>query len=166
LESSAYGYRPGRDATDAVKEVHRLICRGYTDVVDADLSKYFDSIPHSALLASVARRIVDRHVLCLIKMWLKVPVEERSGDGKRRMSGGKSNTRGTPQGGVVRPMVVVLKLTRFRGHPNTYVQGAHDGEDKTTLHTGIPWPDGRAGYAPAARPRNRRCFGGRRKQLF
>jgi RNA-directed DNA polymerase len=103
LESNAYGYRPGRDATDAVKEVHRLICRGYTDVVDADLSKYFDSIPHSALLTSVARRIVDRHVLRLIKMWLKVPVEERSGDGKRRMSGGKSNTRGTPQGGVMAP---------------------------------------------------------------
>jgi hypothetical protein len=122
-----------------------MLSRKCTGGVDADLSKYFDSIPHSALLTSVARRIVDRHVLRLIKMWLKVPVEERSGDGKRRMSGGKSNTRGTPQGGVVRPMVVVLKLTRFRGHPNTCVQGAHDGEDKTTLHTGIPWPDGRAG---------------------
>jgi RNA-directed DNA polymerase len=120
LESSAYGYRPGRDATDAVKEVHRLICRGYTDVVDADLSKYFDSIPHSALLTSVARRIVDRHVLRLIKMWLKVPVEERSGDGKRRMSGGKSNTRGTPQGGVVSPMLAIEGPSlagRGRRHP-------------------------------------------------
>jgi RNA-directed DNA polymerase len=116
LESSAYGYRPGRDATDAVKEVHRLICRGYTDVVDADLSKYFDSIPHSALLTSVARRIVDRHVLRLIKMWLKVPVEERSGDGKRRMSGGKSNTRGTPQGGVVSPMLANIYMNRFLKH--------------------------------------------------
>jgi RNA-directed DNA polymerase len=116
LESSAYGYRPGRDATDAVKEVHRLICRGYTDVVDADLSKYFDSIPHSALLTSVARRIVDRHVLRLIKMWLKVPVEERSGDGKRRMSGGKSNTRGTPQGGVVSPMLANVYMNRFLKH--------------------------------------------------
>ena len=66
---------------DAVKETHRLICRGYTDVVDADLSKYFDSIPHSDLLKSVARRIVDRHVLWLIKLWLKAPVEERDGDG-------------------------------------------------------------------------------------
>ena len=58
-------------ATDAIKEVHRLLCRGYTDVVDADLSKYFDTIPHADLLQSVARRIVDRHVLRLIKLWLK-----------------------------------------------------------------------------------------------
>src|SRR3954465_7966019 len=73
LEDSAYGYRPGRGGTDPVKEVHRLLGRGYTDVVDADLSKYFDSIPHSELLKSVARRIVDRHVLWLIKLWLRAP---------------------------------------------------------------------------------------------
>jgi hypothetical protein len=69
FEDSAYGYRPPR------KEVHRLICRGYSDVVDADLSRYFDSIPHDAILKSVARRIVDRHVLRLIKLWLKAPIE-------------------------------------------------------------------------------------------
>jgi RNA-directed DNA polymerase len=96
--------------------VHRLICRGCTDVVDADLSKYFDSISHSALLTSVARRIVDRHVLRLIKMWLKVPVEERSGDGKRHMSSGKSSTRGTPQGGVVSPMLANIYMNRFLKH--------------------------------------------------
>jgi RNA-directed DNA polymerase len=67
FEDSAYGYRPRRSAVDAVKETHRLICRGYTDVVDADLSKYFDTIPHSDLLKSVARRVVDRHVLWLIR---------------------------------------------------------------------------------------------------
>src|ERR687886_2504290 len=72
FEDGAYGYRPGRSATDAIKEVHRLMCRGYTDVVDADLSKYFDTIPHSELLQCVARRIVDKHLLHLIKMWLKV----------------------------------------------------------------------------------------------
>jgi RNA-directed DNA polymerase len=60
FEDSAYGYRPRRSAIDAVKETHRLICRGYTDVVDADLSRYFDTIPHADLLQSVARRIVDR----------------------------------------------------------------------------------------------------------
>ena len=66
FEDSAYGYRPRRSAVDAIKETHWLICRGYTDVVDADLSKYFDTIPHSDLRKSVARRIVDRHVLWLI----------------------------------------------------------------------------------------------------
>jgi RNA-directed DNA polymerase len=118
LEDSAYGYRPGRGGTDPVKEVHRLLGRGYTDVVDADLSKYFDSIPHSELLKSVARRIVDRHVLRLIKMWLKAPVEETGGggEGKRRMTGGKSSTRGTPQGGVASPMLANLYMNRFLKH--------------------------------------------------
>jgi RNA-directed DNA polymerase len=90
FEDSAYGYRPARGAVDAVKEVHRLMCRGYSDVVDADLSRYFDSIPHAELMKSVARRIVDRHVLRLIKLWLRVPIEERDDDGKRRIGGGKT----------------------------------------------------------------------------
>jgi RNA-directed DNA polymerase len=113
LDPSAYGYRPKRGGLDAVKEVHALICRGYTDVVDADLSKYFDSIPHRDLLTSVARRIVDRNVLRLIKMWLKTPVEERDEDGKRRMSGGKRSTCGTPQGGVASPMLANVYMNRF-----------------------------------------------------
>src|ERR1700730_1696002 len=116
LEDCAYGYRPGRGATDAIKEVHRLVCRGYTNVVDADLSKYFDTIPHSDLLKSVARRIVDRHVLWLIKMWLKTPIEERGSDGKRRMTGGKRSTCGTPQGGVVSPMLANVYMNRFLKH--------------------------------------------------
>ena len=114
FEDNAYGYRPARGAVDAVKEVHRLICRGYTDVVDADLSRYFDSIPHDALLKSVARRIVDRRVLRLIKLWLKAPIEERDdGDGTRRIGGGKSNTRGTPQGGVASPLLANIYMNRF-----------------------------------------------------
>ena len=88
LDPSAYGYRPKRSAQDAIQKVHELLCRGYTDVVDADLSKYFDTIPHRELMQCVARRIVDRDVLRLIKMWLKAPVEERDENGKRRMSGG------------------------------------------------------------------------------
>ena len=116
FEDSAYGYRPRRSAIDAVKETHRLMCRGYTDVVDADLSKYFDTIPHADLLKSVARRIVDRNVLWLIKLWLRAPVEERNGDGTRRMSGGKSNKRGTPQGGVASPLFSVIYLNRFLKH--------------------------------------------------
>ncbi|WMT74481.1 group II intron reverse transcriptase/maturase [Bradyrhizobium sp. Ash2021] len=114
FEDNAYGYRPVRGAVDAVKEVHRLIGRGYTDVVDADLSRYFDSIPHDELLKSVARRIVDRHVLRLIKLWLKAPIEERDdGDGTRRIGGGKSNTRGTPQGGVASPLLANIYMNRF-----------------------------------------------------
>ena len=113
FEDNAYGYRPARGAVDAVKEVHRLICRGYTDVVDADLSRYFDSIPHNELLKSVARRVADGSVLRLIKLWLKAPIEERDADGTRRMSGGKSNTRGTPQGGVASPLLANIYMNRF-----------------------------------------------------
>ena len=114
FEDNAYGYRPARGAVDAVKEVHRHVCRGYTDVVDADLSRYFDSIPHDELLKSVARRIVDRHVLRLIKLWLKAPIEERDdGDGIQRIGGGKSNARGTPQGGVASPMLANIYMNRF-----------------------------------------------------
>jgi RNA-directed DNA polymerase len=113
LDPSAYGYRPKRSGLDAVKEVNALIVRGYTDVVDADLSKYFDTIPHRELMQSVSRRIVDRNVLRLIKMWLKTPVEERDEDGKRRMSGGKRSTCGTPQGGVASPLLANVYMNRF-----------------------------------------------------
>lgn len=116
FEDNAYGYRPRRSAVDAVKETHRLLRWGYTDVVDADLSKYFDTIPHAELLRSAARRIVDRHVLWLIRLWLKAPVEERDGDGTRRMSGGKTSKRGTPQGGVASPLLANLYMNRFLKH--------------------------------------------------
>ena len=96
--------------------MHALLCRGYTDVVDADLSKYFDTIPHQDLMRSVARRIVDRHVLRLIKLWLKAPVEERDDDGTRRMTGGKNSKQGTPQGGVISPLLANLYMNRFLKH--------------------------------------------------
>ena len=116
LDPAAHGYRPGGNGIDAVKAVHTLLCQGYTDVVDADLSKYFDTIPHHELMQSVARRIVDRQVLRLIKLWLKAPVEERDGDGTRRMTGGKNSRQGTPQGGVVSPLLANLYMNRFLKH--------------------------------------------------
>jgi RNA-directed DNA polymerase len=96
-----YGYRPKRSAQDAIRKVDELLHRGYTDIVDAGLSKDFDTIPHSELMQCVARRIVDKHMLHGIKMWLKVPVEERDEKGKKRLTGGRDNDRGTPQGGVM-----------------------------------------------------------------
>src|SRR5712671_4299477 len=120
LEPSAYGYRPKRSAQDAIRKVHKLVCEGYTDVVDADLSKYFDTIPHCELLQCVARRIVDREVLHLIKMWLTVPAEERDENGKRRLTGGKDHHCGTPQGGVVSPVLANLYMNRLlKGWRNT-----------------------------------------------
>lgn len=116
FEDTAYGYRPRRGALAAVKEVHRHLYQRFTDVVDADLSCYFDSIPHPDLLKSVARRVVDRNVLRLIKMWLRAPVEERDADGTRRMSGGKGHKIGTPQGAVVSPLLANIYMNRFLKH--------------------------------------------------
>jgi len=113
FDASAYGYRPRRSAHDAVQAVHRALCDGYTEVVDADLSKYFDTIPHQELLQCVARRVVDGAMLRLIKMWLKAPIEERDEQGRRRMTGGKHSTRGTPQGGVLSPLLANIYMHRF-----------------------------------------------------
>src|SRR3954454_13617970 len=124
LDPAAFGYRPKRSGTDAIKEVQALLCGGCTEVVDADLSKYFDTIPHRDLMQSVARRIVDRHVLRLIKPWLKAPVEERDGDGARRMTGGEGSRCGTPQGGVVSPLLANLYMNRFLKHWRTSGRGA------------------------------------------
>lgn len=116
FDPAAYGYRPRRSASDAIQAVLVLLRQGHTDVVDADLSKYFDTIPHDELMPSIARRIVDRDMLRLIRQWLKAPVETTGDDGKRRMEGGRASKRGTPQGGVISPLVANLYMNRFLKH--------------------------------------------------
>jgi len=113
LDEAAFGYRPGRSATEAIEAVLVLLRQGHTDVVDADLSKYFDTIPHAELMQSVARRVVDKAMLALIKQWLRAPVETTGGDGKRRMEGGQATRRGTPQGGVLSPLLANVYMNRF-----------------------------------------------------
>ena len=126
LEPTAYGYRPGRTALEAVQEVHRALCAGHTEVIDGDVSQYFDTIPHADLMKSLARRISDRKMLRLLKMWLKAPVAEQTAGGGWRFSGGKRATRGTPQGGVVSPLLAnvymnrYLKVFRLRGLDRRY----------------------------------------------
>jgi RNA-directed DNA polymerase len=117
LEPGAYGYRPERSALDAIQKVHELLKQGYTDVVDADLSKYFDTIPHQALMQCVLRRIVDRNVLRLIKHWLKTPVVHDDHNGSRgKIGGGRKSTCGTPQGGVISPLLANVYMNRFLKH--------------------------------------------------
>ena len=106
----SYGFRPKRSAHDAVDDVADALHKGYSLVIDADLSKYFDTIPHAKLMAVVAERIADGRILHLIKQWLKSPVVEKGKDGKGHISGGKSNRRGTPQGGVISPLLANLYL--------------------------------------------------------
>lgn len=111
LEPEQYGYRPERSAQDAVRAVHSLLNRGYREVIDADLSGYFDAIPHAELIQSVARRISDREMLALIKRFLKAPVQDRSDRGP---SGGKqSRDEGTPQGSPLSPLLANLYFRRF-----------------------------------------------------
>jgi RNA-directed DNA polymerase len=114
LEPEQYAYRANRSALDAVRRVHGLVGAGHTEVVDADLSSYFDEIPHAELLKSLSRRISDRHLLGLIKMWLEAPVEEVDTRGRHhRTTRNKDEGRGSPQGSPLSPLLANIYMRRF-----------------------------------------------------
>lgn len=114
LPAEQYGYRPGRNAQQAVMDVEETLFRGYSDVVDADLADYFGSIPHDGLMKSVARRVVDKRVLHLIKMWLVCSVEDTDDRGRKtRTTEAKDKRRGIPQGAPISPLLANLYMRRF-----------------------------------------------------
>lgn len=110
FKECSHGYRPGRSATDALRQIDQNLREGYTAIYDADLQAYFDTIPHDKLMKAVERRVADRSVLALIRMWLDAPVEDRGEDGRARVTRPK---QGTPQGGVISPLLANLYLHWF-----------------------------------------------------
>jgi RNA-directed DNA polymerase len=107
FQDNSYGFRPKRNAHQAVDDVRNHLLEGKIEVIDADISKYFDTIPHDRLMQLVAERIVDKQILKLIKMWLKAPIVEEREDGKKEYKG---NDKGTPQGGVISPLLANIYL--------------------------------------------------------
>jgi group II intron reverse transcriptase/maturase len=114
LPPEQYAYRADRGALQAVNSVYRLLNDGHTQVIEADLSDYFGSIPHRELLTSIARRVLDRRMLHLIRMWLDAPVAEVGVRGDLKMSARSGNgRRGIPQGGPISPLLSNIYMRRF-----------------------------------------------------
>ena len=114
LQPEQYAYRPGRDAHDAVRRVHRLLTTGHREVVDADLSDYFGQIPHADLMKSIARRVSDGRLLGWVKAWLEMAVEEDDGRGcRRRTNRARHERKGTPQGSPISPLFSNIYMRRF-----------------------------------------------------
>ena len=114
LPLEQYGFRPGRSAKMAIQKAYYHVTeRGLSEVVDADLSDYFNTIPQDALLRCLSRRIADGQMLSTIKRWLRVPVIEQTEDGKRRTTEAADKNRGVPQGGPLSPMLANLYFRRF-----------------------------------------------------
>jgi RNA-directed DNA polymerase len=108
FEDCSYGFRPGRSAQGAISAVKAHMNQGFLAVYDADFSKFFDSIPHEVIMETVRRRIVDKEILSLIRQWLKAPIVERGGPRQ-----GKRNHQGTPQGGVISPLLANIVLNEL-----------------------------------------------------
>jgi len=114
LPDEQYAYRPGRSAQQAVIDVQEALIQGHPEIVDADLADYFGSIPHAQLMQSLARRIVDKRVLHLIKMWLECAVEETDDRGRKtRTTEARDERRGIPQGSPISPLLANLYMRRF-----------------------------------------------------
>jgi group II intron reverse transcriptase/maturase len=107
FQENSYGFRPNKNAHQAMDDISYHLVKGKTQVIDADILKYFDTISHDKLLKLVAKRIVDKNILRLVKLWLRAPVVEEGEDGKTRYKG---NDRGTPQGGVISPLLANIYL--------------------------------------------------------
>jgi RNA-directed DNA polymerase len=116
FEECSYGFRPGRSAHDALRHIGQHLKEGKTVVYDADLAGYFDSIPHDKLIACVRMRVEDGTILGLIRQWLQAPVVEPPCGGKPPSV--HRNDRGTPQGGVLSPMLANIYLHWFDSRPN------------------------------------------------